>query len=253
MKTNTGNIVDEYRYDDQGNTIYRLNYNTSLWLSKDSNGNEICRITQAGGMASEFEYDDMGRIVASYIIDTDYSFTYEYSPDGLHMKVVLHSNDGSKPYMEVDYDGKGHIIRETSYILKGGPTISTWEYNENGKLIEKEENNFFSDGRTTYEYDENGYLIHTTNYNVGITDYTYIRDEGGKLLEQHCHLTSRDGVESEWDSAIYEYNNHGDLARVFNYFSGAESKYDWHTVTYYLYDYDNADPFTDRSFKAYHQ
>lgn len=265
VKAADGTVVAETRYDEQGNIVYYMPRNSTTFMLKDHQGNEIFRSGQNGGMAEDYEYDELGRVVYSRfhtekLGNIEISFTYEYSPDGLHLDVTRYCNgtiNGSMGatydhqynlFFEIDYDGKGHIIREVDHSLKNG-LITTWTYDDEGRMVERVTDNGGSITTQTWNYDSSGTLVSYVNDEpLCEWTYTYTRSSDGKLLETHTKTVTSDGTVTEWLSQVNEYNSHGDIARRFYYSSYAEDLSDWTSAVYFLYDYDDIDPHIDSSY-----
>ena len=257
MYTDSGEMFEEYRYDDQGSITYYKYRSVSYgdWLLViDHQGSEAYRHMQKG--EAEYEYDDSGKLISCRSLTDNYTLSFEYSDDGLHANVTKTNDDGTSLFSEVEYDGKGHIIRQVNHYSDHDIT-KTWTYDDNGRLIEETDAQNNRLETTTYEYDRNGDLIlQTQTDKSGDADsYLFIYDENRNMLEWHLihDLTASGGEKEEYRVQLNEYNEQNDIVRSFDYNMGSlESTEHYYKVSYYFYDYDDIDPLTDDSFLLPH-
>lgn len=154
----------EFQYDDNGNVISKKEGNPITWT---------------------YEYDENGLLTKETSTHTLYGTdesTYEYDENGLvimrSMKSDSGASDGVVLTYSYEFDDNGLVKSMTTNSSGGGdPTITTFTYDENGKITAKSETDGSYLAETAYTYDENGNVSGSyTKFDDGTTlkaNYTY--------------------------------------------------------------------------------
>lgn len=146
-----GHKTKMIQYDERGKELVTFSYET------DEKGNVIKEAISYSDdslmeQSSTFEYDG-DKLYKVTHQDNSY-YTYEYDKNGNQVKEFYYTADGElvRTYQS-KYDKNGNLIK-TSFIDGDGTTgsYSTYEYNNKGETT-------FS-----YDYDENGSLINKMEY-----------------------------------------------------------------------------------------
>ncbi len=254
IENSAGEIEEEYRYDAEGSITYLMSAYEITETFLDHDGNMVYAITQEAGQAVTYDLDEQGRITSAHVQSPDqaYDLVFKYAEDGLHLNVFKQIDGEEEPFVEIEYDGKGHIIQEIVYTAEGVETTTT-EYNEAGKrtmqLIEVDGH---LSRHTVYTYDTNGFLqsnvMEWGNGSSAVLEYT--RDEDGKVLAWERVWTEADGSERRRIQQVNEYNDRGHVVRSFWMRTAAQGEGNRKMTIYYIYDYDEIDPETDESYRV---
>ena len=234
--------VTYYEYDQNGNIISD-GYTSYEY---DQKGN-LLRMSTSGDSVWEYTYDPAGNCLtkkAYYKGEFDYSYEYEYYPDG-SLAGELYTND--KGYFSQDKYYKNGIISEhynnhpsnlashDKYIydehgymtqyLDGDTVVHTFTnvYDSSGRIISitNEKNKH----KTIYEYDSSGNLIKETMLGadsdiLSMIIYTY--DPQNKLLSKIGYFVETDGTKEGYRYE-YEYDSYGNMLKI-TYYSAGEYK-----------------------------
>lgn len=196
-----------YGYDDQGNVVWRDNYNS---FGSDE-------LSQSAHIT--YEYDAQGHLIQQkqYWAGDDNAFAvidYEYNDAGLLIRHTESYSDFFDPgafeeasKTELLYDANGNLIQEKSYNMNEGQyevnNIMEYDYDERGCLVE---DRLFAgghvDSKNVYHYDttvEGKDVLYPASheYNIGIT-----RGLNAKLTAQDVYVNADD---DDSDEAVYAY------------------------------------------------
>ena len=178
-----------YRYDDKENLIEQTycqgDFSESVVYEYDENNNPLRKHDWYGVI--EIECDANGRVVrisnekGEEIIKT-------YDENGRLVEYVIKYNEGDL-IETYEYDARGRCVRMTQESDYGVSSVTTWVYDERGKLLKNETvqaNDLFRS--TEYEYDEKGNCIKETQRssfsdNLYVISWKY--DENGNQIEEH--------------------------------------------------------------------
>ncbi len=214
MNTNKNNNT-EWIYDSDGNILTQTNYNNGVKLKEVSysyhdNGKIKSMITDfpnANGANIKNvvnNYDSNGNITLERNTFADGTY-------GQHTHKYTYDEQGNKTNHESIYEGD-HTIYETCQ--------ETWEYNSSGDVSKwskidtstcKEP--VYSETKkemcVTYTYDDNGNLIEEENNEGGnVSTLTHKRNSQGEIIET---ITKRFGFDTSID--VYERNSDGYLLK----------------------------------------
>ena len=137
----------------------------------------------------KFVYDENGNILKQIMNKDGGTSTYEftYGTHGLPDVAVAVFMDGTQDVHEFTYNEQGQMIRD---VYKSGGVL-VYDYNpicdEEGRLIREEyrESDPPQIIYTSYEYDENGQLIQKNrDYGDGQTVVSYTYDDEGNLIKE---------------------------------------------------------------------
>ncbi len=94
-----------------------------------------------------------------------------------------------------------------------------------------------------YEYDERGRVTFSriVSEDQDIT-FSYEYAEDGKLVAWESVDSDSEGTPYEWTYVTREFNDRGDLSRIYRYEEDLDTEKELDRVTYYIYDYDHIDP-----------
>lgn len=146
-----GNKTKMSQYDDRGNVLVTFSY------ENDDKGNAVKEITSYSDdslmeQSKTMEYDD-DRLTKVIHGDNSY-YSYEYDKKGNQLKELYYTAGGElvRTYENI-YDKNGNLVK-TAFVSADGTieSYSTYEYNSKGETT-------FS-----YDYDENGKLINKSEY-----------------------------------------------------------------------------------------
>jgi YD repeat-containing protein len=195
-------IINEQKYDKNGNIIYESQYS-------DNNGNVYTSSTERtynedGKLLSEksndegnihitdFFYDENGYLVKSTNSDEDgvYSITeYENDDRGRKIKAVSHRDNSNVIYTQhFTYDENGNMLSSTTEI---GTTVQRYEfeYDKNGNITRQA---IYYNGDKINEvycvYDEGGLLLSYTNTSGGNYTFEYVYE----LIYIDCDITDKE-------------------------------------------------------------
>ncbi len=196
----------------------------------DGNGNITEKKTNGNSMITEYTYNESGLIktvenqtVADPLrnIKGTYSkYSYNYYLDGNQSDITDVFNK-AKTYT---YDGAGRLKTET-YVVADGATIeTTYEYDERGNRLSKEQlaqqddpygislmeydprpQYGYGEGETVYTYDANNRMI-TSKYNYDNymnEDHTYTYDNNGNLKSDYSIVFYDDFAPADGTHIVY--------------------------------------------------
>ena len=196
----------------------------------DGNGNITEKKTNGNSMITEYTYNESGLIktvenqtVADPLrnIKGTYSkYSYNYYLDGNQSDMTDVFNK-TKAYT---YDGAGRLKTET-YVVADGDTIeTTYEYDERGNRLSKEQlaqqddpygislmeydprpQYGYGEGETVYTYDANNRMI-TSKYNYDNymnEDHTYTYDNNGNLKSDYSIVFYDDFAPADGTHIVY--------------------------------------------------
>jgi YD repeat-containing protein len=138
-----GDMLNEYKYDDKGNIIEKIEYNEHYYLSDDTTSKTIYK----------FEYDSLGNV----IIENSYWGDWKH-----------------KLLRTYKYEAGKKVFEQSKYVK------ITYEYDEHGNEIRRAED--YGSGRvlmilTSYEFDEhNNWIKKTVNSAGAHKDNLYLRE-----------------------------------------------------------------------------
>ena len=208
-------------------------------ISEKINELENGDITDSDGKERRRQgFDESGNLLWYHdlIYDADKKISREiaYTADGIEKgqvewiydeneECIQHSGilypDGDLTLIKCEIDDKGNIKSETDYLLDGTfLSTSTFKYDDQGRVFEKE----YNDGTYTkiekMEYDANGYKIKSSDYQDNkLVSYTiYENDELGNCVRENYYEVQDDGDDIFWGYRIFEHT--GDIV--------IETKYD---------------------------
>lgn len=192
---------DEVEYDEFGHIISQLRYGADGTLQKSF----LRAFNEHGDITISEQIDHMNSF-NSY----RYHYVYEYYENGLIKSKTKYVNDWLMETEMWEYDEYGN---ETVYSVA----------DSNGKLTSRE--------RYTYEYDENGRIVNLSAKNsLGslIYTYTYSYDANGNVTTENKY--SNNGSASY--KYVYEYDNNNNLLE--------KRTYDWsgNLNKKYIYEYN---------------
>lgn len=136
----------------------------------------ICALASNPKDNRYYQYDDEGKIIYDGV------YTYSYHEDGTVDTFTILSTT----YKAVSYDSEGRILRAEA---ESYPFFYTYTYDENGRLISRNQGGVDSPEEELYTYDDSGRITSskTTHYmSLGYTIertsyYSYIDENGGVL------------------------------------------------------------------------
>ncbi len=196
------NVVVNYTYDDQGNTLTKTeNGITTNYTWDDENRLIAAAINDADGVTQQlmqYRYNDKGIRVSStidgdetrYLVDEVQQFAQvleEYKPDGAVLMKYVYGHDliaqeqvDTKTYYHVDGLGSTRVLTDAS-----GGIVSTYDYEAYGKLINSTggvENKYLFAGE---QFDEAlGYYYNRARYYDAATGrFTRRDDYSGHISE----------------------------------------------------------------------
>lgn len=203
-----------YTFDNNGNKIEILRYNISnskeFIQYKDTykyNNNE--------NRIEWIIYDKSGLICQMY--------KYRYDDNGNRIETVSYDTNGNvKSKYVCKYDFKGNLIEHGFYPANDEWKI-TYNYNTDGKVIEKEDNY----GKITYKYDEKGNNVaeELQNFTSENFTFTYEYDKIGNKTAKYCK--NSDGISSL--NNTYKYDVYRNLIEQIQYNQFGEP---WHKTEY---------------------
>ena len=219
IQNEEGEVVKEYQYSDEWNTVESYSIYENEKITDSSTGKELTRLKRLT------VYNKNNEIVS--ICD------YEYNANNLLSKKTqkdLYKIMKSEMY---EYFDNGGIEKETSIIYSSDGTEfmkNVFEYAENGNIIK--ELSYFEGqytGSGIYEYDGKGNIIKYTKNTKDdkvVTSRIYERDSQGKILTD---------IEYNSDGEIivrvsYTYDSKGNVLN--------KKSEGWGSITEWLYEYD---------------
>ncbi|MBQ7915492.1 MAG: hypothetical protein IJ315_01725 [Firmicutes bacterium] len=170
-------------------TFYNEKGDFVSWAEYDSNGEQVFVQT------SEYEYDEMGNMVASktymdgsLMEECTYHFTGDEEDYPTMATGMFYNEDGTKEYWE--YDDRGDVASITYYDGDGSVSyVETYEtkYDENDNYMgEKISTDGALSYESFYEFDEDGlfYMYKEIYYNEdGTIDNEIVYDAEGNVIE----------------------------------------------------------------------
>jgi len=178
-----------------------------------------------------YKYDKKGRLVKAVgsFRDSDgktsgSTVTYQYNSQG---KLIQEKQTGEIPYTnKYTYDKSGNLIKQT-YICTEFTTVTTFTYNEKGKVVKEATKSVFQEsGQTTsttvHTYDQKGreikkvYRSSSTDGSKSQVTETTVYSKGLPVKYSYVSFsTERDGTKSnpeKWNT-VNTYNSKGKLIR----------------------------------------
>ncbi len=202
LKDGSKGICSEYEYDEYGNRISSVSYDTNgeITASVENEYNEFGELTRhrvfkADGTVQEtfYEYDSNGNLIKTGTSDEngEFSFWWEYDYDSNGRPArdrACNSNGMNEVRYRYEYDENGNPAKKT-YVESDGEESSWYIYecDSKGNII-KSSYYFVLSGLSDWEeteYDENDNIIKKTYfYNSGLNFYgnEYEYDEEGNVI-----------------------------------------------------------------------
>ena len=156
-------------------------------------------------------YDASGRVTECRNLTKNYTLTFNYSADGMHLDVMKDDGTGAVLFDEIDYDGRGHIVRRVRHSTYD--SIDTWTYDDSGRLLERATEYATRTEKRIYEYDKYGFLVQDSSPDEDsgeVISYFYVLNEYGDMLEWHLirDNTASGGEKEDYRVRLNEYNDH---------------------------------------------
>ena len=154
--------------------------------SGGSSGYRSSHSSNSDGDSASYTYDSSGRLISEQGVDSDgnYSISYDYN---LGQRSSKKHSDGTETFYYYGSDGK--LTKVTEFSESGETTSITFEYNSLGQRIKKIEGD--GDTVTDYDYNNNGQLIQSVETNSNgdfIMNYSY--NSSGQFSEFRWTYTS---------------------------------------------------------------
>ncbi|MBQ7971987.1 MAG: hypothetical protein IJ291_00835 [Lachnospiraceae bacterium] len=237
-KTEEGNTVKTYEYDEKGNQIKRINYedgelDITVESTYDEMGNLITEKTAMGetGIVRTFTYayDEDGNKIREEFdngkeelndLNRVTEFTYDENGNCIYSKGEY--ADGSvSSVVNSEYDENGNLIKESSlYGFAMVPVVTTYEYTYDyeGNIVKRVKKE--DDGTETvdeYTYDENGNVLthlEEGGYILAPGRYEYTYDAKGNCTKEVLYFAD---TGSHWHTIEYTYDENGNLVEKIFY------------------------------------
>jgi len=238
-------ISTMYYYPGKLYWIYESEYNDKGQLVKETDLTSSREIEEQ----RVYEYDDEGNLVRESELDKYGTTEFVYDKHGNPLTVTAYDKNGEWRYTqqysyEYEYYSDGTLSHERQYLLHedfdgGRHLVSKIDYNQDGNPVYSETNGDFS-SVTTYEYDENGRLIKKfgdSSFSTGDTstiEYEY--DANGNVsAENHTNTIGESGATTDRlkFKIVYEYDQYGNLTKETDY----DENGDLHNTQTYEYKY----------------
>lgn len=186
VPTNSKDVYYEYKYDEKGNL-----------LSKN-----LFEVDGTLRFEYKFAYDDAGNLIREEYGDIIYTYEYEYINDVLHSQTQTTGEGENLSTTKTTYDEKGNIVHiESKTPYSDSDTrIEYDEHNNRIRYSSAVEGRREYEDEITYEYDENGNVLKKEESSL-VGDYdtdgpskttvTYTYDAHGLLV---CEVTRKDGA-----------------------------------------------------------
>ena len=204
-----GDLETHYEYDAMGNVVKTTDPNGGETFAYYDNLNRKTHQIDAGGYATQWEYDDNGNVLR------ETRYTTKITPPATTSTIpqlVTHADDRITEY---SYDSLGRRVSETRLNVKvygesGGAVVQaatdaaiTYTYNASGQVTSKAEAN---GDVIDYTYDSAGRL-----YKEQVSSFAYLLDASGDYVYQNW---SKDTTTVVSSTTKYEYSALGDLKRL---------------------------------------
>lgn len=232
-----GGAFDDYAYDERGNLksatnahgtvslqydaldrLTRVEYANGRWLQYDYNaGSQLVSLTDHAGNATQYAYDELGRL--SELTDTSDDLIVRYAYDSTGR--MLREDRGNGTYTTYAYDAAGRLL----HLVHHAPDDSInsrfdYTYDTLGRRVAMET----LDGEWTYGYDALGQLTSaefaSTNPAIPDQGLEYFYDAAGnrtRTIENGVvtlyGVNNRNQYTTVGD-AVYTYDADGNLTRI---------------------------------------
>lgn len=247
---NTDTTEYTFTYDNFGNsTSVSAGNNTLATYEYNSNNGKLKKINYGNGFSEEYVYNDIEKVAEVWYNYSDGSrikaYSYEYNENGTLKKFTNHQNGEVIQYVydysgrfisssegktsdstyknnyNVEYNGLGQLVTETSIIdyLVSSTSYdftlrTTYQYNTDGKLdIVRTYYGGSNQVRSEYEYDGFNRLtevIRTAGDFSQTTNYTYYYEGNYTTGLVNAYISTVNGVTTGY---TYAYDSKGNISR----------------------------------------
>lgn len=209
----------EIVYDDRGNQVQFLGPTTVSYdgiapgttISYDAAGRVETRLDMTG--TTTFDYDDSGRVIAHHDPVTGTELTIDYNQTGL---VSAISTDGGA-VRSFSYDALSQMTEDALVSATGETTaVTTYAYDEAGRIIERSTQGTTPAGRHQYTYDDASRLTLWTSPEGEETAYAW--DASGNRVQagaETFEFDERNRLTSSGNGDVWTYHPNGTLDSQF--------------------------------------
>lgn len=171
----------------------------------------------------EYDYYNYIQKFGEYKPQVERKFVYRYYEGGKRVERDLYSSPDSNLHSKAtfEYDENGRLIEEVYYKLDGGVSWKgTYEYDERGNEIESF--TYGADGklreRTSYEYDDNGDMSQETTYLPEVdSTVTIFYEKNADWTYEELYSREGEGSSILYRINICEYDEQGNEIAVSGY------------------------------------